>query len=117
MEAAQAAAVMGVFHVIAPGATVRPDREARVEAHAPEEGVAFARALQKLVALFDIERFIAAQATVANGWGADHECRITMRGERFDPERHPYGVEVKAVTRHEIVFDRAARRVRVVLDI
>ncbi len=117
MEAAQASAVAGFYHVIAPGAEVASACDARVEAEAPEEGVAFARALQKLVALFDIERFIAGEAHVESMAGPPARCTISMRGEPFDPKRHPYGVEVKAVTRHEITFDRAARVVRVILDI
>lgn len=117
MEAAQASAVAGFYDVIAPQATVRPLREAVVEAEAADEGLAFARAVQKLVALFDVERFVAATASVESAEGTPARCTIRMRGESFDPERHPYGVEVKAVTRHELVFDRNARRVCLVLDI
>jgi SHS2 domain-containing protein len=117
IEAAQAAAVAGFYHIIAPGARVEERREASVEAQGPDEAVAFGRALQKLVALFDIERFLAASARVETTPGPPAHCTIALRGEVFDPQRHPYGVEVKAVTRHALVFDRAACRVRVVLDI
>lgn len=117
MEAAQAAAVAGFYHVIAPGADAAGTRGATVEAEAEDEGLAFARAMQKLVALFDIERFIAREAAVTNAVGPPARCTIAMRGEPFDPDRHPYGVEVKAVTRHELVFDRSGRRVRLVFDI
>ncbi|HEX9710232.1 MAG TPA: archease, partial [Candidatus Thermoplasmatota archaeon] len=117
MGSAAASAVAGFYEVIAPAAPVRDERAAVVEAEAPDEALAFARAVQKLVALFDIERFVAAAAEVALEPGPPARCRISMRGESFDPARHPYGVEVKAVTRHGLVFDRAARRVRLVLDI
>ncbi len=117
MEAAQASAVAGLYHVIAPGAAVRGRRTVVVEATASDEAVAFARAMQKLVPMFDIERFLAAGARVQNEPGPPNRCTITLTGEGYDPEKHPYGVEVKAVTRHGIVFDRSARLVRLILDI
>jgi SHS2 domain-containing protein len=117
MEAAEASAVAGLYHIITPGAQVRAERAVQVDGTAGEEGVAFARALQRLVALFDIERFIAAQATVENEPGPPARCTIHLWGESYDPARHPYGVEVKAVTHHQLVFARHLRRVAVVLDI
>jgi len=42
---------------------------------------------------------------------------LSLIGETFDPARHPPGVEVKAVTHHELIVDRARRHVEVLFDI
>lgn len=41
----------------------------------------------------------------------------SVSGERFDPDRHTARTEVKAVTFHELVFDPARGRARVIVDI
>lgn len=41
----------------------------------------------------------------------------SVSGERFDPERHSVRTEVKAVTYHDLVFDPARGRARVIVDI
>ena len=41
----------------------------------------------------------------------------SVSGERFDPARHTSRTEVKAVTFHDLVFDPAHGRARVIVDI
>jgi len=41
----------------------------------------------------------------------------SVRGEPFDPGRHPAGIEVKAITFHELAIDLALGRARVIVDI
>lgn len=41
----------------------------------------------------------------------------SVSGERFDPDRHTSRTEVKAVTFHDLVFDIARGRARVIVDI
>jgi len=41
----------------------------------------------------------------------------SLTGERFDPLRHRAGIEVKAITLHELRFDPTAGRARVIVDI
>jgi SHS2 domain-containing protein len=40
-----------------------------------------------------------------------------VRGEAFDPARHPRRKEVKAVTLHQLMIDLTRRRARVIVDI
>ncbi len=41
----------------------------------------------------------------------------SVRGETFDPSRHPVKTEVKAITFHRLEFDTARGRARVIVDI
>lgn len=44
---------------------------------------------------------------------------VTLRGERFDPQRHQFLTEIKAVTYHELKVERAddVWRARIILDV
>ncbi len=41
----------------------------------------------------------------------------SVRGEPFETGRHPAGIEVKAITFHELAIDLARGRARVIVDI
>jgi SHS2 domain-containing protein len=51
--------------------------------------------------------------------GDSWSLRARMRGERFDAERHPLKVQVKAITYHalEVARDEQGWRARVIFDI
>ena len=60
--------------------------------------------LQAVLKLFDVEAFVfgRVEAEVFDG-----RARARLWGERFDPDRHGRGREVKAVTRHELELERS----------
>jgi SHS2 domain-containing protein len=116
-DAALASAVAGMYWIMSPQARVRPAREVVIEEEGIDPPLAFARALQRLLVHFDADGFLAGEGTVEMDWGAPARCRIRVKGEAFDPSRHPAGVEVKAVTHHELLLDRTGRRVEVLFDI
>ena len=69
--------------------------------------------LSELVALFDIERFLASSAkvTIRGGGGAsrDWQLEASVNGERYETARHPLRVLVKGITYHGLGICRTAR--------
>jgi SHS2 domain-containing protein len=73
----------------------REERRINVKGQSPEELL-----VEMLRACFDIfatEEFVATSSTVQLTEG---KLTATLRGERFDPRRHPFKTEIKAVTYH-----------------
>lgn len=115
---AVASAVAGLYWVISPSPAQDRGRVLRVDGEAPDLALAFARALQRLLVAFDTEGFIGASASVAiRETSTTSTVAIELRGETFDAARHPQGVEIKAVTHHELLVDRENRRVEVLFDV
>ena len=57
--------------------------------------------LSELLFLFDTEHLLFSSFKVTiTRTGEDYNLEALVKGERFDPERHPYPVEIKAVTEH-----------------
>ena len=73
-----------------------------------------------LTRLLDLEQddgFLARTLAVRLGDPSLTRLTAEARGERFDADRHPRRIEVKAVTLHRLVFDPSRGRARVILDI
>lgn len=72
--------------------------------------------LTELLALFSVERFIWCDAAVEE---ADLSLRVTLRGESFDPTRHAFRGEIKAVTYHQLTVENSPDgwRSRVIFDV
>ena len=117
IEAAEAAAVAGMYYIITPEARVNPSLKRQVSGTSTDGALAFARALQQLLVEFDKDGFVAASARVEHAGEGSPRCTIHLEGDAFDPARDPPGVEIKAVTHHELVRDVAAKRVRVIFDV
>ncbi len=77
--------------------------------------------IERLIILFDSEGFLAHEVSVERVWreGDLWRLRAVLRGERYDPGRHPQGTHVKGVTYHMMMVDAESpvKRVRVLLDI
>ena len=79
--------------------------------------------LQEALFLFDTESLVFSIAEVEldppDGAGTEVRLRSVVRGERFDPARHPLKAPIKAVTYHALAVtgDAAGWRARVVLDL
>jgi SHS2 domain-containing protein len=72
--------------------------------------------LTELLALFTVEGFIWGEASVEE---ADRTLRVTLRGEPFDPARHVFRGEIKAVTYHQLAVENSPDgwHSRVVFDV
>ena len=81
-------------------------------------GDTLVRFLNELVYLSDTEGFIPTGAVLRKG-GRPGEIEIAVRGERYDPVRHPQGLLVKAATYHGLDVRRtdAGFAVRILLDL
>ena len=72
--------------------------------------------LTELLALFAVEGFIWRDASVEE---ADRSLHVTLRGEPFDPTRHAFRGEIKAVTYHQLMVENSSEgwRSRVIFDV
>lgn len=107
--------------VSAPDSVVEPREIHMVEvgpkADLPSLAVAF---VNELVFLFSTQQFLPSEGDLeVTHDPAGHKLNGTLRGERFDPNRHRAGTEVKAATLHEATFQEAAEQtqVRLLLDL
>jgi SHS2 domain-containing protein len=117
LSAAISSAVAGMYWVITPCCAEEKGLRALAVGEGEDVPVAFARALQKLLIEFDTRGLLGASC-LSSVYRAER-ARVTLEvvGEPFEVARHPQGVEVKAVTHHDLVVDRASRRVGVLFDI
>ena len=72
--------------------------------------------LTELLYLFTAEGFVWRDASVKE---AERSLRVILRGERFDPARHSFRGEIKAVTYHQLLVADSSRgwRARVIFDV
>lgn len=97
------------------------DREGRpIEVHGEAQDLLLFDFLERLIYFKDAEQLLLRVSGVRiewteGGWSA----RAEGRGERLDPARHAQGVDVKAVTLHELRLERIDRgwRAHLILDI
>lgn len=72
--------------------------------------------LTELLALFTVEGFIWRDASVKED---GRSLRVTVRGEPFDPARHAFRGEIKAVTYHQLTVEESPEgwRARAIFDV
>jgi SHS2 domain-containing protein len=72
--------------------------------------------LTELLCLFTVEGFIWRNASVKE---VDRSLRVTLFGERFNPARHSFRGEIKAVTYHQLTVASSPGgwRARVIFDV
>lgn len=82
---------------------LRGEEERRVEVTAPDEEYLFFDWLNELLFLFEFEGWIASGFQVESD-----ELSVTavLSGQTFDPQRHGYSHEVKAITYHGLKIER-----------
>jgi len=90
------------------------DREIAVEAQADLD--LMHDLLTELLAPFTVEGFIWRDASVTE---AGRSLRVTLRGEPFDPARHAFRGEIKAVTYHQLMVENSPDgwRSRIIFDV
>ena len=72
--------------------------------------------LTELLQIFTVDGFIWRDASVEE---AGRALRVTLLGERFDPTRHAFRGEIKAVTYHQLTVEKTSDgwRARIILDV
>lgn len=117
LEELFAEAAYGLMEIIAgaPQGLCREERSVVVEGG--DEAELLVNWLNEVLYLFEMRRFFPVDFEVEGvAWNRLH---ARVRGETFDPERHPVEREVKAVTYHqlEVVEDQEGWKAQVIFDI
>jgi SHS2 domain-containing protein len=96
---------------------VRPREDRAVSASAEDAPSLVVAFLSELLLLEQTEEFLVRDVRVRTVGNPPTALVASVSGERFDPARHTARTEVKAVTYHDLVFDPARGRARVIVDI
>ncbi|MEN2975385.1 MAG: archease [Candidatus Caldarchaeales archaeon] len=121
IEEAFGQAALALYNTISSTENIECISERSVEVSGEDLEALLVEWLQHLIALFDIEKFIAKTVEVESirRVGGEYVLSAHLCGEEFDPDRHRAGVHVKAATywRMEIVQRKGEALVRFLLDI
>jgi SHS2 domain-containing protein len=96
---------------------VRPRFERAVSASGTDPAELVVAFLTELIGLYEADGFLAREIEVRPLGEPATALVASLRGEPFDPARHPARVQVKAATMHHLVFEPARGRARVIVDI
>jgi SHS2 domain-containing protein len=110
-------AALALYAIMVETANVEP-RGVRVVTARGENWTELLHAwLSEILVLFSTEAFVAGEVVVEE-LQADR-IRGSLRGERFDPKRHEFRGEVKAVTFHDLAVraDQDGWCAQVILDV
>lgn len=108
---------LGLFALMTDLGRVRPRTERAVSASGTDPTSLVVAYLGELLLLQQTEGFIAREIHAQPVGDPPTAIVASVRGERFDPVRHPARTEVKAVTLHDLRIDLALGRARVIVDI
>lgn len=93
-------AARALYAAMADPAGVRPIVERRIEAQADDRELLLVHWLSACQARFDLERLLLSEFRVTEV--SDTRVAGVVRGEPFDPARHEFHTEIKAVTFHDL---------------
>jgi SHS2 domain-containing protein len=108
---------LGLYALVTDLRTVRPREERTVSASGADPDSLAVAYLTELLLLQQADDFVGRDIRARPVGTPPTAILATVRGEAFDPTRHPRRKEVKAVTLHGLVLDLAAGRARVIVDI
>jgi len=108
---------LGLFALMTDLRKVRPAEERAVSASGGDPTELVVAFLTELLVLEQTDGFLAREIRARPVGNPPTAVVASVRGEHFDPDRHTSRTEVKAVTFHGLVFDPAAGRARVIVDI
>ena len=116
LDTLYARAAWGMFALLTDLRTVAPRTSERVEVTADDREALMVRWLSELNYRHLTRRCLYCAFDVVRR--TDHRLVATVRGEPFDPERHPLYTEIKAVTFHGLEIRRVNGlwRVRIIFD-
>ncbi len=108
---------LGLFALMTDLKTVRPTEERAVSASGADPAALVVAYLGELLMLQQRDGFLVRAITARTVGTPPTAIVASVRGEPFDPARHPAGIEVKAITFHQLTVDLERRRARVIVDI
>lgn len=111
-------AVLGLTAlIVADPARIEPKRNWLIELQAEEASLLMLDLLSEVLHQLEIDGLVVARAHALDA--SPTRVRMELVGEAFDPDRHGVLHEVKAITYHELVVERADAgwRARVIVDI
>lgn len=116
LDTLYARAAWGMFALLTDMRTVAPKHSERVEVEAADREALMVRWLSELNYRHLTRRRLYCTFEIEER--TDRRLAATVRGEPFDPERHPLYTEIKAVTFHglEIRETDGLWRVRIIFD-
>jgi len=114
-------AALAMFDVMTNVEKVSPEVEDYVEVEAEDEYALLYTWLEALLVKFEIKGMLYSKFKVLglNEASDGFRLRAEIRGEKYNPEKHPQKVGVKAVTYHrmEIIKEPSKVTLRFILDI
>ena len=108
---------LGLFALETDLRKVRPSEERTVTASAADPSELVVAYLGQLLLLQQVDGFLVRSIHARALGDPPTSVLAVVRGEPYDPDRHPQRIEVKAITLHRLLFDPARGRARVIVDI
>ena len=108
---------LGLFSLMTDLKKVRPRDERAVSASAEDAASLAVAFLNELLLLVETDGFVGRQIRARTVGDPPTALVASVAGEPFDAQRHESRTEVKAATFHDLVFDPARGRARVIVDI
>ena len=108
---------LGLFALQTDLRAVRAREDRIVHASGPDLPGLVVAWLGELLVLHQTEGFVVRDISARPVGSPPTAILATVRGERFDPERHTTRTEVKAITFHRLEVDLRRGRARVIVDI
>jgi SHS2 domain-containing protein len=116
MEEAYENSALAMFEVMTDTDKITQMQEETLEVEAEDQYALLYNWLEALLVKFETENMLYSKFQITN-WAETNEnfkFKAKIWGEKFDPQKHPQRVGVKAVTYHRMVIIR--ERDRVVLE-
>jgi SHS2 domain-containing protein len=121
MEEAFGNAALAMFEVMTDTEKVSPSHKDSVEVEAEDEYALLYSWLEALLVKFEVQHMLYSKFEVTNFRETKDgfKLKATVWGEKFNPEKHPQKVAVKAATYHqmEIIKERDKVTLMFILDI
>ena len=116
MEEAYENAALAMFEVMTDSDKITQVQEETLEVEAEDQYALLYNWLEALLVKFETENMLFSKFQITNWVETDETFKFKAKiwGEKFDPQKHPQRVGVKAVTYHRMVIIR--ERDQVVLE-
>ena len=116
MEEAYENAALAMFEVMTDTDKITQMQEETLEVEAEDQYALLYNWLEALLVKFETENMLYSKFQITNWEETDETFKFKAKiwGEKFDPQKHPQRVGVKAVTYHRMVIIR--ERDQVVLE-
>ncbi len=116
MEEAYENAALAMFEVMTDTDKITPMQEETLEVEAEDQYALLYSWLEELLVKFETENMLFSKFQITNWEETDENFKIKAKvfGEKFDSQKHPQRVAVKAATYHRMVIIR--ERDRVILE-